>query len=50
MYLLQDNRGFVISGKTSDKGSNIDYFPTIWYHIFGKYRKDLDGHVVGYLK
>jgi predicted AlkP superfamily pyrophosphatase or phosphodiesterase len=50
IYLLQDNKGYVLANKTLDKGSNVDYFTTIWYHLFKETRKDLDGSVTGYLR
>jgi predicted AlkP superfamily pyrophosphatase or phosphodiesterase len=48
LYVVKDNRGFVEAGKKIGNGSNVDFFPTMWYHMFGEARSDLDGRVVGY--
>ena len=48
LYLVWDNRGAVAKNREIKNGSNVDYFTTIWYHLFDETRTDLDGGIVGY--
>jgi predicted AlkP superfamily pyrophosphatase or phosphodiesterase len=48
LYVIKDNRGHVAANLKIGNGSNVDFFPTIWKHMFGESRGGLSGSSVGY--